>query len=129
MKVRKHVYALAFATIGLGISCLFFDGLSYLPLIYGLCGGLFAGYFFAGLLGAKSKLLQKDFQKLGDVRGMSIEEICSEVGMYSSSAKCNISDRENEVGKLYTWTQNHYQISLLFDADGKCLGVTNEIEA
>ena len=126
MKINKHGYAASFALIGAGIGGLFLDGLTYLPLIYGLCGGCFAGYFFAGLIGAKSKLLQKDFQKLGDLSGKSIEEICAAVGMYQRQTACKLTD--GSAGKLYTWVQDHYSITLIFDSEGKCVGVQIKLE-
>lgn len=126
--MNKHLWALSGAFIGLGIGCFFLDGLSYLPIIYGLCIGGFLGYLISGFIGAKGKMLQEDFQNLGDLRGLTIEEICSHVGMYNSSNSIYISDRQ-ENGMLYTWIQNNYIISLLFGADGKCIGVQNEITA
>lgn len=127
--MRKHSYAIAFAFIGSGIGGYIAaesETGSVLPIIYGLCIGCFIGYFFAGLLSAKSNLLQKDFQKLGNVRGKSLDEIISAVGNFTSSQSCTITDRDNEQGMFYTWTQDRYSVTLLFGADGKCIGVNNE---
>lgn len=127
--MNKHSYAAAFALIGAGIGGYFAaesENGSFLPVIYGLCIGCFIGYFFAGLLSAKSNLLQKGFQELGDIRGMKLEDIVSAVGNYSSSQPCKIIDRDNEQGMFYTWTEDRYSVTLLFGADGKCIGVHNE---
>lgn len=127
--MNKHSYAAAFALIGAGIGGFFAaesENGSFLPVIYGLCIGCFIGYFFAGLLSAKSNLLQKEFQELGDIRGMKLEDIVSAVGNYSSSQPCKIIDRDNEQGMFYTWTEDRYSVTLLFGADGKCIGVHNE---
>ena len=127
--MNKHSYAAAFALIGAGIGGYFAaesESGSFLPVIYGLCIGCFIGYFFAGLLSAKSNLLQKGFQELGDIRGMKLEDIVSSVGNYSSSQPCKITDRDNEQGMFYTWTEDRYSVTLLFGADGKCIGVHNE---
>ena len=68
----KNAYAFGFALIGAGVGGYLGAGTDNI-LVYvgmGLCFGCFIGYFFAGLKGAKSVLLQQDFQKLGDLRGM-----------------------------------------------------------
>lgn len=125
---NKNAYAFGFALIGAGVGGYLGAGTDNI-LVYvgmGLCFGCFIGYFFAGLKGAKSVLLQHDFQKLGDLRGMSIDEIVSSVGDYQSFKQCTITDRNNEQGKQYTWVQDNYSITLLFGADEKCIGVSNE---
>ena len=128
--MSKHSYAAAFSLIGAGIGGYFSaesESGSFLPVIYGLCIGCFIGYFFSGLLSAKSNLLQKGFQELGDIRGKQLEDIISAVGNYSSSKSCTITDRDNEQGMFYTWTEDRYSVTLLFGADGKCIGVHNEM--
>lgn len=125
----KHSYAIAFALIGAGFGGFIAaesDTGNFLPVIYGLCVGCFIGYFLAGLLSAKSNILQKGFQELGDIRGKSLDEIISAVGNFTSSQPCTITDRNNEQGMFYTWTQERYSVTLLFGADGKCIGVNNE---
>lgn len=129
--MNKHSFAVAFALIGLGIGGYIAaesetGGIE--PIIYGLCLGCFVGYLFAGLLSVKSDILQKKFQELGDVRGKSLEEITSVVGNYTSFQTCTITDRNNEKGMFYTWTENRYSVTLLFGADGKCIGVNNEVK-
>lgn len=125
--MNKHSLAIAFALIGAGIGgYISASSGSFLPVIYGLCGGCFVGYFFTGLLDAKSSLLQKNFKKLGSLRGKTIEDIVSAVGNFSSQKPCNITDRNNEQGVIYTWTEKRYEISLLFGNDGRCIGVNKE---
>lgn len=125
--MKKHSIAIAFALIGAGIGGFFSaESGSFLPVIYGLCGGCFIGYFVAGLLDAKSTLLQKDFKKLGDLRGLTIEEIVAAVGQYTSQKPVQITDRNNEQGVIYTWTEPKYEISLLFGSDNRCIGVNSE---
>lgn len=124
----KNAYAFGFALIGAGVGGFLGAGKDDI-LVYvgmGLCFGCFVGYFFAGLKGAKSVLLQQDFQKLGDLRGLTIDEIVASVGAYQSFKQCTITDRDNEQGKQYTWVQDRYSITLLFGADGKCIGVSSE---
>lgn len=125
--MKKHSIAVAFALIGAGVGgFLSAENGNLLPIIYGLCGGCFVGYFVAGLLDAKSTLLQKDFKKLGDLRGLTIEEIVSAVGQYTSQKPVRITDRDNEQGVIYTWTEPKYEISLLFGSDNRCIGVNSE---
>lgn len=127
--MRKNAFALAFALIGLGIALwLNSDSpeINWLMLAGFVCGGIFVGYFIAGLIGAKSTILQQNFKSLGDLRGKSLDEITSAVGAYSNYQSTVISDRNNAPGHLYTWYENQYSITLLFDADNNCVGVTNE---
>lgn len=125
--MKKHSLAIAFALIGAGVGGFFSaENGSFLPVIYGLCGGCFVGYFVAGMLDAKSTLLQKDFKKLGDLRGLTIDEIVSAVGQYTSQKPVTITDRDNEQGVIYTWTEPKYEISLLFGSDNLCIGVNSE---
>ena len=127
--MNKHSYAAAFALIGAGIGGYIAaesKSGNFLPVIYGLCIGCFLGYFFAGLISAKSNILQRSFQKLGDVRGKQLEDIVSAVGDYTSSQPCNITDRNNEQGMFYTWMEDRYSVTLLFGADSKCIGVHKE---
>ena len=123
--MNKHSYAAAFALIGAGIGAYIAaesKSGNFLPVIYGLC----IGCFFAGLISAKSNILQRSFQKLGDIRGKQLEEIISAVGDFTSSQPCNITDRNNEQGMFYTWMEDRYSVTLLFGADGKCIGVHKE---
>ena len=125
--MNKHSYAVSFALIGAGIGgWLSADSGSLVPVIVGLCLGTFVGYFIAGLVGAKSTILQQNFQKLGDLRGRSIDDITNAVGSYTSRQACHITDRNNEAGTIYTWTEAKYEISLLFGSDNLCIGVKSE---
>ncbi len=124
--MTKNAYAAAFALVGAGVGgFISAENGSLVPVIIGLCAGCFVGYFVAGLVDAKSSLLQKGFKKLGDLRGLPLEEIEAEVGAPAEFKVCNITDR-NETGTLYTWREAHYEITLLFGADGRCIGVNNE---
>ena len=123
--MRKHLMALSFALIGLSVSGLYFE-YTGVSMALGLCIGGFVGYFISGLITAKSVMLQQDFAKLGDVSGKSLEEIVSKVGNYTSYQVCTIADRDNEQGFFYTWIENSYSITLLFDSQKKCIGVNSE---
>lgn len=127
--MRKNAFAFAFALIGGGIGLFIaadWKEFSIIPVLLGLCFGCFAGYFIAGLTGAKSTILQQNFAMLGNVRGLTIEEIVSKVGSYTSSTQCTIKDRNNEHGRQYSWFESGFSVSLLFGADGKCIGVINQ---
>lgn len=124
--MNKNSYAIAFALIGVGVGGFFSaQNGSFIPVLLGLCFGVFVGYFVAGLFGASSTILQKNFKKAGDLRGRTIEDITSVVGDYSTMQPCNITDRREE-GVIYTWTEPKYEIALLFGADGLCIGVNRE---
>lgn len=127
--MNKNAFALGFGIIGAGIGgfvSMSDEDSSIIPIIIGAGLGIFIGYFVAGLMGAKGVLLQKDFQKLGNLQGLTIDEIVNAVGQYQSFNTCIITDRNNEQGKQYTWQQSNYSITLLFGADGKCIGVSKE---
>lgn len=127
--MNKHGFAIAFAIIGSGVGGFIMaesEGHSFIPVIIGLCLGAFVGYFFTGLRQAKGNILQQNFQKLGDLRGKQLSEIESKVGTHNSFKSCTITDRNNAPGYLYTWLENNYSITLLFDADNNCIGVNSE---
>lgn len=125
--MNNHSLAIAFALVGAGVGgFLSAESGSFMPIILGLLLGCFFGYFVAGLIGVKSSLLQKNFQSLGNIRGKSLDEITKVVGDFTSEKTCRITDRENEKGKLYTWTSDKYEIELLFGGDGLCIGVNKE---
>lgn len=126
--MRKHAFALAFGIIGAGIMGYINAGSDtfLLKAAMGLCFGIFIGYFVAGLFQAKSVLLQQDFQKLGNLRGLKLDEIIAAVGNYKSFQQCTITDRNNEQGYFYTWSEDWYSITLLFGADKVCIGVHSE---
>lgn len=129
--INKHSFAIAFAVIGLGIGFYLASesetgDMKY--IVQGPCLGCFIGYLVAGLFTVKSDLLQKRFQELGNVRGKTLDEITEIVGNCTSYRTCTITDRNNEMEVLYTWRENRYSITLLFGADGLCIGVTNEVK-
>lgn len=126
--MKKHSLALAFALIGMGIGGFFVansSNPSIAIVIACACFGAFVGYFVAGLL-AQHSPLQSVFRELGDMRGMSLEQITAKAGMYSSSRPCKIAGTDNEDGVLYVWSDDKYSLTLLFDTNGKCLGVNKE---
>lgn len=127
--MKNYSYAAAFAFIGLGIGLWIAVELDIditLSIIIGACLGGFIGFFVAGLQSAKSTILQENFKNLGVLKDRTLEDIESHVGTHTSFTTCNISDRNNEEGFLYTWMENNYMIVLLFDKDLKCIGVSKE---
>ena len=129
--MNKHGLALAFGLIGAGIMGYINAGsdMFLLKSAIGLGFGMVIGYFVAGLIKAKSTMLQQDFKKLGNLRGRSLDEIVNAVGTYKSFQSCTITDRDNAPGYLYTWTEDFYSITLLFDAEKICIGVNSETTA
>ena len=129
--MRKHAFALAFGIIGAGIMGYANAGSDtfILQVLMGLCFGIFIGYFVAGLFRAKSTLLQQNFQKLGNVRGLPLDDIVSAVGNYKSYQRCTITDRNNEQGYFYTWSEDFYSVTLLFGSDKVCIGINSETTA
>lgn len=126
--MNKHSYALAFALIGIGIGAYIVsesDQPSFIPVIIGGCLGIFIGYLMAGILAQRSAL-QRIFRDLGDLRGMTLDQIQGSAGSFSSSQNCTITDRDNEKGMFYTWSDGKYSITLLFGSDGRCIGVNKE---
>lgn len=127
--MNKHSFAITFAIIGTVIGGFFMfesEDLSFVPVIIGMCLGAFLGYFFYGLRDAKGTILQQNFHDLGDLRGKTLSEIESKVGTHNSFMSCKITDRNNAPGYLYTWIENNYSITLLFDVDKNCIGVNSE---
>jgi len=122
---NKLSWALAFASIGIGVAC-FMPDFEITTIIFGFCIGGFVGYFVGGVMQAKGNLLQKKFIDLGDLSGKSLNEIIEKVGTQSSFSTCAITDKDNEHGFLYNWTASGYSITLLFDSEYKCIGVSNE---
>ena len=127
--MRKHGFAFGVGIITAGI-VMFISAdsgdINFLHVASGFFFGIFIGYFIAGLIGAKSTLLQNDFQALGNVRGKSLDDIVAAVGEYKSFTTCIITDKDNEQGFYYTWAENSYSVTLLFDKDKNCIGVSSE---
>ncbi len=127
--MNKYGFAIGFAFIGIGIASWLafeFDWDYITALIVGAGAGAFVGFFFAGLRAAKGTILQQNFQKLGTLSGRSLAEIENKCGKSTAYTTCTISDRNNVPGFLYTWTESNYSITLLFDANRKCIGVNKE---
>lgn len=73
---------------------------------------------------AKSIRLEKNFASLGDMKGMSKQEIISKVG--EPNTVCHISDSE-----ILQWRDVTFYIAIYFDPKGMFSGITyksNEIE-
>ena len=127
--MNKNSFAIAFALVGVGVALWLAADLEWDYTISAIVGGgigAFVGFFVAGLRAAKGTLLQENFQKLGTLTGLSLAEIESKCGKSTGFTTCNITDRDNAPGFLYTWTESNYSITLLFDAEYKCICVNNE---
>lgn len=122
--MSKLTYAFIFAFAG-GLLALMISGDASVALFCASMGVL-VGCFIYGLRDAKSAILQEDFQKLGDLRGRTIEEIVAAVGPYNSWHNTVITDLDNAPGVVYTWTESRYQITLLFGDNNRCIGVSSE---
>ena len=123
--MQKHFMAIAGALIGVTLGIVLTDA-DIIGILLGFAIGLLLGYIAAGLITADGMALAKKFKELGDMRGMTIDDIVSSVGNYDKSSECTITDRNNEKGMKYVWAKKGYIIVLLFDADGKCIGVLSE---
>lgn len=66
--------------------------------------------------------LATKFAELGDLRGKSLDEIVEVVGQPNGISAA-------ESGTVVQWMLMGYHIVLLFDNDGKCLGVSHEFGA
>ena len=120
--------AIAGALIGVTLGIVITDA-DIIGILLGFAIGLLLGYFTAGLITAEGMALAKKFRELGDMKGMTIDEIVSAVGDYDKSAECTITDRNNEKGMKYVWAKKGYIIVLLFGADGKCICILSEQSA
>ncbi|MDE7083659.1 MAG: hypothetical protein K2O81_00285 [Clostridia bacterium] len=83
-------------------------------IIVALVGGL-----VSYSIRAQGRELNKKFVALGELKGKTYTEIKNEVG-----AENSISYTEN--GCLRKWVRPSYNITLLFDKDDVCLGVSSE---
>lgn len=127
--MSKHFYATLFALVGLLVASYISTSegksMQFTDVIIGMGFGCFVGYFIAGLIKSQGMILQQEFTKLGDLRGLRINDITQKVGPYQEFCNCYIEDIK-EWGKKYTWRQNGYTITLLFGSDELCIGVTHE---
>ena len=83
---------------------------------------------FSGLKSAFSRSgnrptvsIQRFFTETEDFRGLSYEKIIS-----LAEAKANKTRPRQDGGTARTWSEDNYAITLLFDANGICLGVEEE---
>jgi hypothetical protein len=88
--------------------------------------GAFIGIVINSSQKAKGTLLQQDFIKMGNLVGLSLDEIKRRVGEPSGMTACTVA-ATGRSGALYTWAQYPYSITLLFDENNKCLGVNKEM--
>jgi hypothetical protein len=71
-------------------------------------------------LGVSLGSMQKKFIKLGTLKGLTAEQITAAVGKGPKVIQYV------EDGSIRVWAAIGYQITLLFDKDGLCIGVSNE---
>ncbi len=124
-ELMKHLFALFGAVIGAGMAALISP--SWYSFTIGICMGIFFGYLVAGFATAKGTILHEDFVKLGDLRGRTLKEIVAAVGPFQERENCVITDMDNAPGFKCTWAERNYLITLLFDQNSICLGITHEI--
>ena len=127
------VGALTGAVTGYLIAYLFRPLISlYWAIVWGTAIGSSLGYFIhkmGGLVKSfKSMLFHRRFAKLGILRGLTLSHITRAVGAYTSARPAVITDMDNAPGTFYTWARSHYAITLLFDQNDVCLGISNEIK-
>ena len=95
--------------------------MEFLILLIPLIGGLFSLMNLTEQQ-EKVKTLQRNFQKLGgedgSIKGKTYDEIVNLCG------KPNAMSPVGNGRTLYQWMAQGYHISLLFDANDICLGVT-----
>ncbi len=79
--------------------------------------------FYKLLLNNEGKELKKNFQKIGDMTGLTLEEITKAV-----KRKPKLTNRQS--GKLLvTWAIGKYSINIQFNDDGVFETINNAIEA
>lgn len=100
--------------------------MSWLGIIGFVLFGAFIGIVINSFQKAKGTILQQDFVKLGNLVGLSLNEIKAKVGEPSAMSACKVANTDKS-GTLYTWAKAPYSITLLFDENNKCLGVNQEI--
>lgn len=87
-----------------------------------LIGGIVLFALISSVGGAPGRFLQQKFQKLGELKGKTEEEIVAAVGTPQSVSA------DEDGGKILQWTAAGYHIVLVFDAKGKCAGVSHETQ-
>lgn len=101
--------------------------MGWFGIIAFVCLGAFIGIVINSFQKAKGTLLQREFVKLGNLVGLSLDEITAKVGAPNAVVTCTVGDT-GKPGTLCTWSKMPYSITLLFDANNKCLGVNKEIK-
>ena len=71
-------------------------------------------------MGVNLGSLRKKFTQLGTLKGLNYKQIVAAVGKGANSIQ-HVSD-----GSVRVWVSMDYRITLLFDTDDVCLGVSNE---
>ena len=88
-----------------------------------IIGGIIGYLIISSLVRTPGVALSKKFVSLGDMKGMTYEQIKSVVGPCSS-----ISDIGNGQ-KLRQWIATGYHIALVFDSDDKMIKISHEAAA
>lgn len=86
----------------------------------GIWIGLAIVAIFLIWLGVSLGSMQKKFIALGTLKGLTAEQITTAVGRSPKHVQYI------DGGSIRIWAAVGYQITLLFDTDGVCLGVSNE---
>ena len=79
-----------------------------------------AGVLYAGWIKRRKPSLQALVRKAAVFRGKTYQEVLVEMSAPQSTI------RQTNGFTLCTWQEDEYSISLLFDAQGLCLGVESE---
>ena len=82
-------------------------------------GGIVLYIIIHLIVQAPGAALHKQFEKLGNLQGKSLDEIIAACGKPQSISPV-------EGGKLYQWISSGCHMALLFDEDNKCLGITQD---
>ena len=131
----KSYFILFGAVAGFLVAMVFFNDFSSSAgdkaklAVYGIGFGGLAGYFISSLMiifGQSSISLIRKFKKLGNFKGLDIEDVVKAVDVIPKRQPVNITDR-NEKGYFYTFKKGGYSMKILVGADGKCIRVEEEI--
>lgn len=82
-------------------------------------GGIVLYIIIHLIVQAPGAALHKQFEKLGNLQGKSLDEIIAACGKPQSISPV-------EGGTLYQWISSGCHMALLFDEDNKCLGITQD---
>lgn len=92
--------------------------------------GVFLGCFIGSLLTVWKKegyVLVRKVQKLNPLAGKRINDITLALGGYTAKQPTHITDRNNEIGSIYTFVDGKYEVKILVGADDICIGVVSEV--